>query len=667
MQMKKLGRLAGLVLALICMVCALAQAGTITSQEKGYEDVHFSNGYSGYCIDRSKSGAYVGDAFSEADDTSAATSNVSNADISHSLKVLFTQCFEDIFESDGAGSYQLKNTNTVLGAVYHFSEDQYVWGDQKKLTDKVKAYEGADIPDHGYQLQLATGETVTFDFMVMVPDNPEQQYFFAYKINVSTAHACEGERTPGQTADCGTPGWEDYYTCSCGKYYADEACTQEIEDLAAWKTGDGKTTAEHTFAATYSYDENNHWYAATCGHDVTEGFAAHSGGTATCEAQAVCSTCGQPYGKKAEHDFGGYVTTDAEQHWKECDCGEKTAVGAHEYDDKKDATCNVCGHERTIAHEHEFAATYSYDENHHWYAATCGHDVTEGFAAHSGGTATCDTQAVCSTCGQPYGKKAEHDFGGYVTTDAEQHWKECDCGEKTAVGVHEYDNDEDTACNICGHARSAAVKTCVISFSANGGEGSMPARTVIAGAAQQLPAHGFARVGYVFAGWNTKQDGSGTAYENGAAIAVSSDVTLYAQWEKEPVSVPEITIDQQPQDQYVVDGQRATFSVKATGENLRYQWYIDRNNGNGWRKIDGATGSEYTTSVTEVKNDGFIYYCRVTDASGAYADSDTAELNVSSAPVLPETGDDSAPLLWAALLVMSALGMAYLRKKAFTR
>ena len=177
--MKKLGRLAGLLLALICMVCALAQAGTITSQENGYEDVHFSNGYSGYCIDRSKSGAYVGDAFSEADDTSAATSNVSNADISHSLKVLFTQCFEDIFEPDGAGGYQMKNANTVLGAVYHFSEDQYVWGDQKKLTDKVKAYEGADIPDHGYQLQLATGETVTFDFMVMVPDNPEQQYFFA--------------------------------------------------------------------------------------------------------------------------------------------------------------------------------------------------------------------------------------------------------------------------------------------------------------------------------------------------------------------------------------------------------------------------------------------------------------------------------------------------------
>ena len=318
-------------------------------------------------------------------------------------------------------------------------------------------------------------------------------------------------------------------------------------------------------------------------------------------------------------------------------------------------------------HEHEFATTYSYDANNHWYASTCGHDVKEGFAAHNGGTATCEDKAVCADCGQPYGEKAAHDFGEYVTTDAEQHWKECACGEKTAVGAHEYDNDEDTACNTCGHVRAAVVKTCVIAFSANGGEGSMPARTVIAGAAQQLPAHGFVRVGYTFAGWNTKQDGSGTAYENAAVITVSGDVTLYAQWEKEPVVVPQITIDKQPQNQYVVDGQRATFSVKATGENLRYQWYIDRNNGNGWRKIDGATGSEYTTSVTEVKNDGFIYYCRVSDASGTYVDSNTAVLKVSAAPVLPETGDDSAPMLWAAMLVMSALGMAYLRKKAFTR
>lgn len=43
------------------------------------------------------------------------------------------------------------------------------------------------------------------------------------------------------------------------------------------------------------------------------------------------------------------------------------------------------------------------------------------------------------------------------------------------------------------------------------------------------------RPGYKFTGWNTKADGSGTAY-TGDTVATSEDITLYAQWEKaEPV------------------------------------------------------------------------------------------------------------------------------------
>ena len=44
-------------------------------------------------------------------------------------------------------------------------------------------------------------------------------------------------------------------------------------------------------------------------------------------------------------------------------------------------------------------------------------------------------------------------------------------------------------------------------------------------------ADAFKREGYTIAGWNTKPDGSGTAY--GAAPVVTEDkLTLYAQWEK---------------------------------------------------------------------------------------------------------------------------------------
>ena len=38
------------------------------------------------------------------------------------------------------------------------------------------------------------------------------------------------------------------------------------------------------------------------------------------------------------------------------------------------------------------------------------------------------------------------------------------------------------------------------------------------------------RAGYVFKGWNTAADGSGTSYASGATFTGNADTTLYAQW-----------------------------------------------------------------------------------------------------------------------------------------
>ena len=37
-------------------------------------------------------------------------------------------------------------------------------------------------------------------------------------------------------------------------------------------------------------------------------------------------------------------------------------------------------------------------------------------------------------------------------------------------------------------------------------------------------------MGYVFAGWNTAVDGSGTAYAANATVVVTPNMRLYAQW-----------------------------------------------------------------------------------------------------------------------------------------
>ena len=90
--------------------------------------------------------------------------------------------------------------------------------------------------------------------------------------------------------------------------------------------------------------------------------------------------------------------------------------------------------------------------------------------------------------------------------------------------------------------------------------------------------------------------------------------------------VPYINVD--PADATVVAGQRATFTVGASGQApMTYQWYV-----NG-APITDATGSSYTTPVTSASDDGDEYWVEVTNAEG-WADSGLATLRVSSAPAI---------------------------------
>nr|MBQ5605331.1 InlB B-repeat-containing protein [Bacteroidales bacterium] len=74
-------------------------------------------------------------------------------------------------------------------------------------------------------------------------------------------------------------------------------------------------------------------------------------------------------------------------------------------------------------------------------------------------------------------------------------------------------------------------KLHTVSFDANGGEGTMEPQIFEHGIEQHLKANTFTREGYVFMGWNTKADGSGTSYSDQQKISIEADVTLYAQWE----------------------------------------------------------------------------------------------------------------------------------------
>ena len=80
------------------------------------------------------------------------------------------------------------------------------------------------------------------------------------------------------------------------------------------------------------------------------------------------------------------------------------------------------------------------------------------------------------------------------------------------------------------------ANTYGIVFDPNGGTGTTKAMAKLScGKAYALTANAFKRAGYIFAGWNTAPDGSGTAYTNKEKVANLSvedggSVTLFAQW-----------------------------------------------------------------------------------------------------------------------------------------
>jgi hypothetical protein len=72
--------------------------------------------------------------------------------------------------------------------------------------------------------------------------------------------------------------------------------------------------------------------------------------------------------------------------------------------------------------------------------------------------------------------------------------------------------------------------TFTVMFDGNGGEGTMPAIDGQHDDIVIIPASTFTRESYTLVGWNTKADGTGTKYKVGEWIALTENITLYAQW-----------------------------------------------------------------------------------------------------------------------------------------
>lgn len=209
------------------------------------------------------------------------------------------------------------------------------------------------------------------------------------------------EQYKASSATC-LSGTTYYMSCVCGAKGAD---TFEIGD---------KDPDNHSGILNNDWKSNDtkHWKEyACCGAHAEE--AAHSGGTATCQNKAVCSTCNKPYGNLGSHIPASTWSKDASGHWHACqtpNCNEQLAFAAHTpgpaATEDAPQLCTVCSYELApaLAHTHVWGAWISNGDGTH--TRTCAKDGSHTETnACSGGIATCQNSAICAVCNTAYGAK----------------------------------------------------------------------------------------------------------------------------------------------------------------------------------------------------------------------------------------------------------------------
>jgi len=99
--------------------------------------------------------------------------------------------------------------------------------------------------------------------------------------------------------------------------------------------------------------------------------------------------------------------------------------------------------------------------------------------------------------------------------------------------------------NITLYARWIKVEatTFTVAFNVNSGTGTVPTpETVAEGSSITLPdGGGFSRSGYIFSGWNIRNDGTGIDFSPGTTFTPDGNITLYARWISS-IAVPGATL-----------------------------------------------------------------------------------------------------------------------------
>ncbi len=174
---------------------------------------------------------------------------------------------------------------------------------------------------------------------------------------------------------------------------------------------------------TYEYyDQNTHIQRITCKVCNYKGMSVSSAHTetiaATCQSKAYCGVCQSNYGKLAGHNWSAWSISDENQHVRTCQTPGCDAVGyaAHTGGGAtciKEGTCTDCG--ASYHTDHNWGAWTKADENQH--VSTCSGCNQTQSGEHTGGNATCSTEGTCTVCYGSY-KDSNNHTGPYTNAYA---------------------------------------------------------------------------------------------------------------------------------------------------------------------------------------------------------------------------------------------------------
>ena len=152
---------------------------------------------------------------------------------------------------------------------------------------------------------------------------------------------------------------------------------------------------------------------------------------------------------------------------------------------------------------------------------------------------------------------------------------------------------------------NVGVRNYVVTFSANGGYGSVPnPQTVQAGSSILLPSEdNLSRSGFEVGGWNTDADGRGTNYNSGASFTPTGHITLYARWYR----LFTVTFDanggigEVPDPQIVREGRSITLPRGNTLSKSGFDFI-------GWNTEASGSGTNYKASSSFTPTDDITLY-----------------------------------------------------------